>query len=284
MVLQAITPTLMISVMSFMAESHIDLQHNMSMEFYSHNDAFLMENFIKQGATQQEISSLIQCCLFLRVYQLSDISTGCGSRILERMHNGDDPESNMMDQWPTQPRPPKEAWIIWKKCLRFMVTSQTTISLVIPLWAWNVQLSHTFWQHHIATGRLCHQHTEGATEYWRIRGSSRQSRNRGLFWAGEVTQAPTDTTDTSIWCKHDTIYISENRTQISLQHPSQYGIFDQYLQSQHQYSWIFRHTSCYTSFPDPAKAIIDRSYIAILDGSHKELWGTASWRIMPERT
>jgi hypothetical protein len=39
------------SVMTFMEDNCIDLHHNIRMEVYSQKDSFLMENFIKQGAS-----------------------------------------------------------------------------------------------------------------------------------------------------------------------------------------------------------------------------------------
>jgi hypothetical protein len=50
-VLQSITKTWISSVMTFMADNCIDLHHNIRMEVYSQKDSFLMENFIKQGAS-----------------------------------------------------------------------------------------------------------------------------------------------------------------------------------------------------------------------------------------
>jgi hypothetical protein len=50
-VLQAITKTWISSDMTFMADNCIDLHHNIRMEVYSQKDSFLMENFIKQGAS-----------------------------------------------------------------------------------------------------------------------------------------------------------------------------------------------------------------------------------------
>jgi hypothetical protein len=50
-VLQVITKTWTSSVMTFMADNCIDLQHNIRMELYSQKESFLMENFIKQGAS-----------------------------------------------------------------------------------------------------------------------------------------------------------------------------------------------------------------------------------------
>jgi hypothetical protein len=103
-VLQAITKTWISSVVTFMADNGIDLHHNIRMAVYSQKDSFLMENFIKQGASAQELISMIQCRNFLRVSRMSEVASGCGSRILLRMYNGDAPESDASNQWPIQPR------------------------------------------------------------------------------------------------------------------------------------------------------------------------------------
>jgi hypothetical protein len=50
-VLQAITKTWISSVTTFMAYNCIDLHHNIRMAVYSQKDSFIMENFIKQGAS-----------------------------------------------------------------------------------------------------------------------------------------------------------------------------------------------------------------------------------------
>jgi hypothetical protein len=79
------------------------------------------------------VASMIQYHNFLRVSRMSEVASGCGSRILPRMYNGDEPESDATNQWPIQPRPTKGAWKIWKKYLGFMVTSQTMLALRQPL-------------------------------------------------------------------------------------------------------------------------------------------------------
>jgi hypothetical protein len=79
-----------------MSDNCIDLHHNIRMEVYSQKDSFLVENFIKQGASSPESTSMIQCRNFLRVSRMSKIATGCGPRIPPRMYNG-------MNQKGTQP-------------------------------------------------------------------------------------------------------------------------------------------------------------------------------------
>jgi hypothetical protein len=61
-----------------------------------------------------------------------------------------------------------------------------------------------------------------------------------------------------------------------------YGTFDQYLEAQQQYAWLFRHTLCSIKFQDLVDSIKEGWAIAISDGSHKNKWGTASWRIMAD--
>jgi hypothetical protein len=39
---------------------------------------------------------------------MSEVASGCGSWILLRMYNGDAPKSDATNQWPIQPRPPKD--------------------------------------------------------------------------------------------------------------------------------------------------------------------------------
>jgi hypothetical protein len=55
-VLQVITKTWIISVMTFMADNCIDLHHNIRMEVYPHKDSFLVENFINTGSLVTRIN------------------------------------------------------------------------------------------------------------------------------------------------------------------------------------------------------------------------------------
>jgi hypothetical protein len=144
-----------------MAENCIDLHHNIRIEVYSQKDSFLMENFIKQGASSPELISMIQCRNFLRVSIMPKVAPGCGSRILLSMHNGDAPERDATTRWPIQPRPPKGAWTIWNKYLGFMVTSQTTLVLRQSLGKWKEESPRTPWKYNEPSNHLHFQHSQG---------------------------------------------------------------------------------------------------------------------------
>jgi hypothetical protein len=123
---------------------------------------------------------MIQYHNLLRVSRMSEVASGCGSRILLRMYNGEAPESDATNQWPIQPKPPKGTWTIWKKYLGFMVMSQTTPSLQQPLGKCKEESPRTPWKYNEPSNRLYFQHSQGTTEYHRVRGTSRRSRNRGF--------------------------------------------------------------------------------------------------------
>jgi hypothetical protein len=197
-VLQVITKTWISSVMTFLEDNCIDLHHNIRMEVYSHKYSFLMEKSIKQEASSPELTSMIQFRNFVRVSRMSEVASRCRSRILPRMYNGDEPESDSIYQWSIQPRPPKRAWTIWKKYRGFMVTSQTTLALQQPLGKWKEDSPRTPWKYHEPSNRLYLEHSQGTTEYHRIRETSRRSRNRGFIASGEIDEAPLDTVDTMI--------------------------------------------------------------------------------------
>jgi hypothetical protein len=55
-----------------------------------------------------------------------------------------------------------------------------------------------------------------------------------------------------------------------------YGTFEQYIEAQQQYAWLFRHTLCSIKFQDMVDAIKKGRAIAISDGSHKNKRGTSS--------
>jgi hypothetical protein len=79
------------------------------------------------------------------------------------MYNEEEPESNATNQCSIQPRPPKGAWMVWKKYLGFMMTSQTTISLRHPLGEWKEASPMTPWQYHEPSDQLYFQHSQGTT-------------------------------------------------------------------------------------------------------------------------
>jgi hypothetical protein len=82
--------------------------------------------------------------------------------------------------------------------------------------------------------------------------------------------------------KANTTYMTEHREREQSSASIQYGTFKQYVEAQQQYAWLFQHTLCSIKFQDLVDAIKEGHDVAIRDGSHKNKWGTASWRIMAD--
>jgi hypothetical protein len=121
----------------------------------------------------------------------------------------------------------------------FMVTSQTTLALRQPLGKWREESPRTLWQYHAMSDRLYFQHSQGTTEYHRIRGISGRSINRVFVQAGEIDEGPSDTADTMIWKKSNTTYMSGHQDHEQSVTSMRYGTFEQYLEAQQQYTWLF---------------------------------------------
>jgi hypothetical protein len=163
-----------------------------------------------------------------------------------------------------------------------MVTLQTTLDLRQTLGKWKEESPRTPWKYHELSDRLHLQHSQGTTDYHRIRENSRCSRKRGFVPAAEIDEYPSDTVDTMILKKSNTTYMSGHREREQSPVSIQYGTYDQYLVAQQQYTWLFRHTLCSIKFQDLVDAIKEGRAIAISDGSHKKKWGTASCRIIAD--
>jgi hypothetical protein len=212
---------------------------------------------------------------------MSEIATGYGSRILPRMYNGDEPESDATNQWKIQPRPPKGAWSIRKKYLGFMVTPQTTLALRHPLGKWKEESPRTLWKYHALSDRLYFQHSQVTTEYHRIRGTSGRSRNRGFVQAWEIDESPLRHGGHNDMVKRKYhLYVSIPREgTVSSINPVWY-IRTVYRGSATIYMVISTHPLIYQV--SRSGRCNQGSAIAISDGYHKNKWGTSSWRIMAD--
>jgi hypothetical protein len=76
--------------------------------------------------------------------------------------------------------------------------------------------------------------------------------------------------------KSNTTYMPGHQERARSSASIRYGTFDQYLEAQQQYTWLFCHTLCSIKFQDLVDAIKEGRAIEISDGSHKNKWGTPS--------
>ena len=103
-----------------------------------HADVFLMEHFLHQGFSSDELQRLNQRCMFLHAITLADISTVDGVFITKDAWNGK-PEDHRGTRvhWPRRPPSlPTFHWTLWKKTLTTLVRSTSSRTLTNTLGAW----------------------------------------------------------------------------------------------------------------------------------------------------
>ena len=79
------------------------------------NDCALMDKVIhSQKFTNRELTRINLCRLYLRVFFLSDISSGNGRGIMDHYKSGlRSPQRHSQWIWPRQQRPPAKDWKLW---------------------------------------------------------------------------------------------------------------------------------------------------------------------------
>jgi len=75
-------------------------------------DIKIMQLFVQNRQKQPELQILNQCCMYLRVFQVSDIVIGSGTLIATSCWNPTSPVESSMD-WPQTSQPPATAWLTW---------------------------------------------------------------------------------------------------------------------------------------------------------------------------
>lgn len=82
------------------------------------NDVFLMEAFEHHGYSPVELKQLNLCRLYLRVYLLSDLTTGTGTHLDETLATGRRPLlTHARLRWPKSGTPSAHCWRLWESAL-----------------------------------------------------------------------------------------------------------------------------------------------------------------------
>ena len=99
------------------------------------NDVLLIPLFGELGYTSQELVQLNRCRIFLKVISLSDIVTGCGTKIRLNCWNGNtDALWVSIYQWPRQTRPTEDHWILWRQALSRICSRSVSLRTPLGLW------------------------------------------------------------------------------------------------------------------------------------------------------
>jgi hypothetical protein len=111
----------------------IDLQH--------HYDCTIMSRFKQNTAIQKwQLKILNKCRLYLKVFLLSDIVTGDGTKIISEVWMGKKfkPQSRCTKNWPIWGKPMANEFNIWRTALKLTFCTSYDQKLIQPLGSWNL--------------------------------------------------------------------------------------------------------------------------------------------------
>jgi hypothetical protein len=140
------------------------------------NDQLLIPLFHEQGIRDDQLQRLNRCRLFLQVLTISDITTGCGTKITKAAWNGvRDTTRTSSYQWPSQGIPSALDWVLWRQSLTTVLRLQSGTQLIRPLGHWFPTVEQCRWFFDPSTERLYEKAGSVITYYPRAPG--RPSRN-----------------------------------------------------------------------------------------------------------
>jgi hypothetical protein len=141
------------------------------------HDIALMDFFISLKYKPAALKTLNSCRLYLQVIFLSDIVTASGIEIEEDIKLG----KHMIDrkshlQWPTQQRPPAQAWKQWMEAISYL---ESRSRLKQPLGDW-ISDSHQEWQWflHLEEQELYRLSSDRWDTFPRVTGTKIDKRER----------------------------------------------------------------------------------------------------------
>jgi len=116
-------------------------------------DIKLMRLFVQMGWKQPELQMLNQCCMYLKVFHVSDIVIGSGTLIAVQYWDQTQPAESSMD-WSQTSQPSAKSWLIWHQALTSVLHLGRNQSLASPLSKWHVQTKPQGWYYHSITNSL----------------------------------------------------------------------------------------------------------------------------------
>ena len=75
--------------------------------------------YLLEKNPREELECINRWQLYMKVFFLSDITSGNGTMILQEAYDGRELKNcTSRWQWPRQPRPPKKHWLLWEIALK----------------------------------------------------------------------------------------------------------------------------------------------------------------------
>ena len=259
------------------------------------DDAFLMLQFFLHGYRGGELSLLNKCRVYVQAITLGDLTTANGKFFVYEAWNGIPLGRRSSLRWPNQGPLPDSAWTFWQKALHKVFGGSCEQPLSAPLGPWNKEIIDSWTQWYDPTSNRIYERN-GDQWYFYPSASVRASRRQGLgkFLSTERGSDPLPIT--AVPASFNYMYRgtgSQRRrsTYIILQSvdhrqyaptqpiPDSFPTLEEQIQSLPAgENWAILNASG-VNLTTLAGDIERGSAIAVSDGSFKDQFGTAAWRI-----
>ena len=262
------TPTQFFPFWEYASEVDLELRDGLpDTPIARSNDQFIMEALAARNFSSTQLRMLNLCRLHLRIYLLSDLTTGVGTHLDEHLLHQRQPFDHHNDfQWPTAHSPNNQYWRFWIDSVTHCFTLNHTLypfKLQQALGPWHQGRihAHTFFS---PSMEIIFQKTPQGTYQQFQRHRHRTLR---IPWYDRTTICrilPNDATPTTI---------TGNRHRI--QHTGISRIIP--APSTQETDWWGIVVSATLPIVDLIEAIRQGTAIAVTDGSYKENMGTAAF-------
>jgi hypothetical protein len=101
----------------------VDVKKHWTLGLARQHDKFIMDEILTYNFSSQQLILINNCCLYLQVILISDITTADGKFILSSVQKGQRPKDRPSNlYWPRQEKPPAQAWNLWNTALSHIST------------------------------------------------------------------------------------------------------------------------------------------------------------------
>jgi hypothetical protein len=153
----------------FMINNHLELCLDIEFTTLCMHAIIIMARWTEKRAFEVTLTHLNGCRLYMGISSLAEIVSGDGKRILKHLFEGDDSVCCSSIIWPTQQKPGKKDWEVWKEWLSNFVVNCNNLRLGQPLGKWIYGCSGWTWWLYKENEILYQQTSTGAVEYGKSR-------------------------------------------------------------------------------------------------------------------
>ena len=268
------TPSWIVHTWKFMSEYNINIDIDApKIDTLRENDKPLMELILQNNlVTEQEAVVANKCRLYLQVFMVSDLVTGCGKYLKDNVWNGirDNHNKSSTTIWPLIPRPSNDMIKTWQSVLRRTLCTVRYKSLDVPLKSW-LQIPR-YWTWFLDGDELVSRDYKDVVRRHAVVGGTPR-RKRYNIKGKRTNECISPTAIPTTIKHHDLYYEVEGTNQVQINSVATSTQQDKYK------DWLYVTNEDSDDMTELCNSILQGTAHAVSDGSYFEHTetGAAAW-------